>query len=476
MTRVERCLLGVLVATCVGAYSVTAFAASSQPPRSACAVPDALLAAGETATAKSFYVTILTSAPGTACARARLKALNAAIPKAACGEADAKFDAGDLSGAAARYVALGNAPCAATGLQSVRAVVRLCAQGDEDHALGHDTEARTAYNGALAKAPNAACAHDGIEKLDAMSLGTIAGGITKWTPDVLLVIGILLVILFLVLALLGRNDWAARELRRLPGLRTLLAPRLSLAAFADKSAGDGLGVAIMGRVKSYLHAYREEALQDDDDYDLDYGNGAEEFVDIVSDNGALQSAIKNSRDISDQTKTVAALLDLLYGILPIQKISVDGALDAAGTNEVAATLSLQNGAKQAAAVTLTAPIQGTAAAAGDYSRLARPVAVWIQYEVAQLLRPKKGDPREAATSYALLREGIDRQQENNPNAAERCYEEAVALNRRNWAARVNLASLRARRMNDRLEQAIETVRDALDEMRSDGAATGQVPA
>ena len=139
-------------------------------------------------------------------------------------------------------------------------------------------------------------------------------------------------------------------------------------------------------------------------------------------NGALQNALNNARDISDQTKLVAAVLDLLYGILPIRKISVAGVLEPPAGREASATFSLQDDVQQAAAITLSVPTTADPVYA-DYARLARPAAVWIQYEVTRALKYDDELPASAPSSYALLREGIDRQNEANTAEAEGAHRE-----------------------------------------------------
>jgi hypothetical protein len=127
---------------------------------------------------------------------------------------------------------------------------------------------------------------------------------------------------------------------------------------------------------------------------------------------------------------------------------------------------LQDDVKQEAAVSLTVPSAVDPPTYRDYAKLVPPASVWVQYEVARVLRGDKSVSPQASASYALLREGIDREDEEQTDEALRAYAESVALNSRNWAARVNLATLQARKAN-RPGKALATVSEAIDDIRRD---------
>ena len=453
----------------------SAAVARAQPPGAAaaqgCAAPAALLAAGEEVQARAMYVAILKARPSTACAQLGLEKINGvpAKPPKTCTAADGMFDAGDLAGALAAYRRLGDLKCADAGVAAVREVTRICLQGDVQHRLAHNDEARTAYNAALKEDPSAACASDGLKRLDALSASSVFNDISTWIPRVLIGVGLVL-LAFLLLLLLGYSRSMKRLLLHFPPARPILSPRLSLGPLDDSCLSSRVGATIAARIKECLQRYRDEALGNGTgDYDLDFAAGGEDFVDIVSGDGALSNALDNARDISDQTKTVAALVDFVFGILPIQKITVAGVLDPPTSAGAGATLILQDGSRQKAAVTLTVPAAGQVSDA-DYLRLAPPSAVWVQYEVARVLNgDRRAFTEETAESYALLREGLDRQAEGDDLEAEKAYEQSVALNERNWAARVNLATLRARRAAD-YTASIATVAEALADIRADVVA------
>jgi tetratricopeptide (TPR) repeat protein len=134
----------------------------------------------------------------------------------------------------------------------------------------------------------------------------------------------------------------------------------------------------------------------------------------------------------------------------------------------AATLSLEEDGRMAAAVHLTGPPLAADPSAADYLELVDPAAVWLQYEVARALKDRpKHRPQataHAAESFALLRKGLDLHLAHDDQEARKAYEKAVALDPRNWAARVNLAMLEARVLN-RYAVAVAMLRDALDDIK-----------
>jgi hypothetical protein len=364
-----------------------------------------------------------------------------------------------------------------------------CAVPDALLAARETEQAREWYVKVLEQEPGEECASTGLSSINTPdesgsffsgiwdAIGDTIDGIADWAPRVVIGVASIALVLLLLLFVCGLVNHG-RWLVRLPLVGGLFAPRVSMKRFDDSGLGDlQLGAVMAGRVKVCLHANRDHALGETEDYDLDYGAGDEEFVNIVSETSALQEAIRAARDISDQSKPVAAILDVVYGLLPIRKISVEGSLDS-GPEEVAVSLTLQDGSRQAAAVTLTAPKGPGEATTSDFARLVQPAALWIHYQAARLTSTKREQrlPRGGAKSYALLREGIDRQDEGNLVEAHRAYTQAIALDETNWAARVNLASLCARRLADKDTTArargIALVEEALQEMGRSAQVAG----
>jgi len=102
------------------------------------------------------------------------------------------------------------------------------------------------------------------------------------------------------------------------------------------------GVAISAQIKERLQRLSRRALRgSESDYELDQGTGEEEFADLVSGNSGLKNALDNARELSEQTKAVAALLDILYGSCrssgsPLRALSPPAA------NRTSATLALEH--------------------------------------------------------------------------------------------------------------------------------------
>jgi tetratricopeptide (TPR) repeat protein len=456
--------LAALVVTASTATAALPTRVRSQP----CAVPDALLQVGEEKQARAAYVALLRRRPQLSCASEGLKTINspAAEKPSVCAQADRKFDRGDIAGARVAYEQLGSdTKCAETGIAAVREVQRLCAQGKAERRLHRTDDARKAFEAALEKNPNARCAQHGIDSTRPFWLTRTLNAAPDVITEVAVALGILLAIGFLVL-LFGYIPRVYRRLVRFPIAGRVLSPRLSLGPLDDGALGDSkIGAAFAAQIKERLQRYREEALRADaPDYDLDFDTARDEFADLVSDSGALSKSLEKARDVSDHTKVVGALVDLLHAALPIPRLTVTGVCDPPARAGAAATLSLENNAKLKAAVRLTGPPLTTDPTGADYLRLAQPSAVWVQYEVARVLGGRKLPPN-AAESYALVREGLDRQLDGLIDAAQKAYEQALQLNPRNWAALVNLAVLEARRQGD-YAHSTTILAEALDEMRT----------
>jgi hypothetical protein len=156
----------------------------------------------------------------------------------------------------------------------------------------------------------------------------------------------------------------------------------------------------------------------------------------------------------------------LYAALPIRQLAVTGVLDPPAPGGVITTLSLENSGRLEAAASLRGPPLNRDPTAGDYLRLAQPSAVWVQYEVARVLSHGQVAP-DAAESYALVREGLDRQLAGQDRAARQAYQQALALYSRNWAAYVNLAVLEAR-LAGNFSGSIEVGEEAWQKMQAIG--------
>jgi len=199
---------------------------------------------------------------------------------------------------------------------------------------------------------------------------------------------------------------------RLPVVRGWIGPRLTFDPIDDSALGDShAGVWLLARIKQM----RDDALARDGDfsYDLDFARASEEFADLVSGGGALQSSLNAASDIANQTKTVSAVLNLLSTLLPIQRFTMTGALDSPSNAAVSAALTLEYKGRLEAASMFSGPSHNReTATATDFEALADPCAVRIQYEVSRVLSGGDVDP-DAGRSYALVRDGLDRYPEHD---------------------------------------------------------------
>jgi tetratricopeptide (TPR) repeat protein len=347
-------------------------------------------------------------------------------------------------------------------------VRRLCAEGEADLKLDRREDAATAFKAALVKNPQADCARAGIDDSEETSAARALDRTKKGIPDLLFVVGLLAVLLFLIL-LLGHFKRVYRVFARLPIVGRLLSPRLSLGPLDDKATKLDVGAAMSARIRERLQRFREEAIHGGEpDYELDFGTAGDDFADLVSSSSGLKDALGKVREVSDHTKIVAAVLDLLYAALPIRQLAVTGVLDPPDRRGVASTFSLENSGRLEASATLSGPPLTRDPTADDYLRLSQPSAVWVQYEVARVLSGGLVEP-DAAESYALVREGLDRQLAGQYQAARDAYEAALALNRRNWAAFVNLTVLEAR-LAKNFPRSIKIGEEAWREMQEIGGS------
>jgi len=378
------------------------------------------------------------TAPDTATAAAAAKAKAEAKAKeevAACKAARVALDGGKLTSAKAQYEELGEAKCAVGGL----ATVRSCELGDAYSARGKRSDASTAYKKALAEDPGAPCAINGVAKPVATFPASWATWITNALPVALTLIGASLLVLLAIL-LGGYIKPFGKLLAKTPGIRAILSPRLTIGPIDDSAAAAKPGAAITARIKERLQRFREETLRrNKPDYLLDCGTGDDQFAELVSGDGPFQTALNNARELSDQTKTIAALAGFIYSVLPVERLTVTGAVCTQDEKTAAGTFALERDAQLKAATTITGPATDTSTTSGaSFVALSERAAAWVQYVVAQTLAAEPFTP-DWADSYALVQLGLGYQLAGHADLAQKAYKSALALNSENWAAYVNLA-------------------------------------
>jgi tetratricopeptide (TPR) repeat protein len=388
----------IAVASTLAPLSGTVAQAQGASP---CAVPDALLEVGEKQRARKGYVVLLRRDPQLPCAMEGLRKINADT--------------------------------------TTKEAQALCNRGAAYDRLHRTDDALDSYKSALEKdSSRDSCGEEGIDKLDSPStLGRWFDAFAAALPQYLLAAGLALAALFILL-LFGYSRRVFKCLVRWPILGRILSPRLNLESFTDKS-DKHVGEAIEARIRERLTRMREEATRTHEPA-LDFGTPREDFADLVATHGGLDKALeKASEAAGEQGKAVAALLNLLYTLLPIRRLTIAGVVEPAVGPRASATLNLQRDGRLEAATSLEGPVSETPGTlhASDYLKLAGPAAVWVQYEVARAIRAGGEPGPDAAESYALVLEGLERQGEGRYAEALPLYERALELDRDNWAAWLN---------------------------------------
>ncbi len=395
-----------------------------------CALPQALAKAKEDKAARKAYVKELAADPDSKCALDGLKTLNAAPADPAAGN---------------------------------------CKIGDAFLDVHREDDAIAAYKKGLEADPGADCASEGLDEAGPGWFKRKADWVLDAIPTFLVWVGLFLLTGLLIL-LIGYWPAAKRKMQsaRLVGplVSSLLSPRLTFETIADDCVSGKPGPPIVARIKALLAKMREEAVAKVPlEYDLDFGTPGEEFADLVSADKGLKSSLDNASDISEQTKLVAALLGLVYSLLPIQRFEISGCLEPPEGSVASASLLLEEDTQLRAGTTVKRTIKSGTPGAAEYMTLVEPAAVWIQFEVARAIEGKGPDAR-AAESWALLDEGLRLYRLGEPTDAREAYERALLADSRNWAVYVSLAVAEAR-SEQNFEAAMKRTLEALKKMEEE---------
>jgi tetratricopeptide (TPR) repeat protein len=462
--RFERAVAAALIAGLALTLALAparARAAASDPPQ--CVRAAALLAAGETSRARAEYVRVIVRDPSSTCAAEPLKKLNAAAPPPTCVEADKLLDAGQPEKALAAYETVStSAACRAAGLTAARKALQLCSVATAQKNAHRTKDAIATYKLALAESPGYACATKGIAETRSEMTSRLESTAITVLEAIGLTVGLFALLCFACL-LLGYNKTVRRRILRFPLIGRVLAPRVAIGPFDGSAlATAGVGPAMVAQLKERLERHRGAAKHLG--FELDFGGSEETLAGVVSDSGNLRNALAKAKDISPDAGVIASALEMLYSILPVWRLSVTAVLDPPSCRGAGATFTLEEDGRLAGSVHLAGPRLAEPATADDYLALVGPAAVWLQYELARALSGKHSGLPDAAESFALVREGFDQQMAGNDQEARKAYEEALALDRRNWAARVNLAILEARLVAD-YPRSIQLLEDALQDFK-----------
>lgn len=341
----------------------------------------------------------------------------------------------------------------------------LCARAATLREAGEERDAVAVLKSALEQSPTSACATKGLNDGPPTTLANRLDDVVSFVADLLLLAGLALLVVFCVL-LLGHVRWMHRRLVRVWGLGRMLGPRLTLSALRDQS-GEDVGPTLDARIKKQLAETRRVAsMRNGPAYETDFGTPGEDFADLVAGDDGLKSALEKASESSDQLQIVHAVLTLLYTLLPTQRLTVSGVVEPVVGPCVSATLNLDEGGRPIAAATLlgSVPEDGRELVAADFVRLAEPAAVWVQYEVARAIRGGIDRGPDAAVSYALVREGLEKELAGDVEAARDTFSQARELDGRNWAASLNLAMTEARLARD-YDRAVEILDRAFCEIQ-----------
>jgi tetratricopeptide (TPR) repeat protein len=384
---------------------------ASTPPAApvTCAQPNALIAVGEEAEARKAYLKLLEGSSPPPCAQEGLEKLN-------------KSSASSQS----------------------------CKLGETYKGLGREEQAIKTYEKALEINLESECAKTGLKNVGPGGVTGIAKEASSFTDSVVELagavaagLGVLAIALFIFLSL-ARVPWLGGYIRKLPGIGRLIGPRLSIEPISDDAADGKAGAPLAAAIKEDMQVLREEALAplSSDDYDLDWPAPQEAFAEFVSDEAGLKNALEKASDISEQAKTVAAILSIVYWTLPIKRLTLSGV---AGPTHGGAGIAvgLEENGKLAASTTIASKVVNADPKVPDYVDLATAVAVWTQFGIGCILAGQPITP-EGAQSFALLRQGIDAAKQPGSESVARNYlQEAIRLDSENWAAYVAMASMPA---------------------------------
>jgi tetratricopeptide (TPR) repeat protein len=249
-----------------------------------------------------------------------------------------------------------------------------------------------------------------------------------------------------------------------PLIGRILGPRLNLAALDDQS-DKKVGPTLDAHIKENLVRAREDVDRANaPEYELDSGRPRDDFIVLVGGDTGLKSALDKASEATEKTKLIAAIVNVIYAVLPIRRVDVAGVVDLPGGDAASATLNLSRNGTLAASASVNAPAvpAGTELGVPDFLKLADPAAVWVQYEVLRALKGG-GDPLPAhgAESYVYVRQGLERQFAGDQRRADELYETAVKLAPDNWAARLNQAMTEARQAGN-LPAAVAMLARAFD--------------
>lgn len=296
---------------------------------------------------------------------------------------------------------------------------------------GEKAESNKSYIELLKVKPRKQCAREGVES---SSDPDIWEKLKTTTEDATTAIGFaaLAIAGLIVLGLLLLNLQA-----RIPGLKRVWpAARIRRPALSIQMLGDsGLGEHKLGRATTALLKEKIEP-----------GSGRN-GLDVSGEDSPEESWIQRVGEIGEPAKIGAAVVAFLATLLPRRRIKLSGEIQpkaAVGGSGISVELDrkfISEGSVTLWAKDFYLPVSGEDEV-DTIRRLTMPAAAWVSHKATDVT---EGKPLAAgrAMSWARFRAGFEWEQDGEREMAKKLYGAAVAMDDKNYAARVNLGLLRA---------------------------------
>jgi len=342
------------------------------------------------------------------------------------GEAEAAFSKEMETGTSVR--------CARKGLAKIGSK-RPCAVAKALLLNGEKAEANKAYLESLKTKPTKKCAKAGVAE---SSEPDLLEKIKTTSEDVLNAFGPALgavalgvaIIAILVLLLLNLQA-RIPGLRNLPPVAAIRRPALSIDSLGDNGlSGNKLGSATTALLKERVEP----------------GSGPRGLK-VTGTDSTEESWIERVGEIGEQAKAAAAVLALAASALPRRRIKLSGEIQPkgkAGGPGISVELDrkfISEGSTTIWARDFFLPVDGDDEDEVDVvRRLVTPAAAWVSHVVTE---KTEGEPSAAkrAMSWARFKAGYEWEEEGNLPMAKKLYTAALT-DKKNYAARINLGSLR----------------------------------
>jgi tetratricopeptide (TPR) repeat protein len=296
---------------------------------------------------------------------------------------------------------------------------------------GEKAESNKAYIELLKVKPRKQCAREGA---DLSSDPDVWERLKTATEDATTAIGFaaLAVAVLVALGLVLLNLQA-----RIPGLKRLWpAARIRRPALSIQLLGDsGLGEQ---KLSSVTTALLKEKIEP--------GSGKNGLT-VSGKDSPEESWIQRVGEIGEPAKIGAALVAFLATLLPRRRIKLSGEIQPKGkASGPGISVELDRKFISEGSVTIWAkdfylPVDGEDDV-DTVRRLTTPAAAWVSHKTTDATG---GEPLAAgrAMSWARFRAGFDWEQDGEREMAKKLYGAAIAMDDKNYAARVNLGILRA---------------------------------